>query len=313
MPTIFVQILTNIAPLLLAALVGFGTGKLLNTRTHHYFSRAITPVVWGILWVIGISAGAALGSFTAGLGILKVAACYALATSLATFVVLLPLAQKTLGAATPQRRSFTSLVCSLLPPIKECLLALGLVAIGVYCYEFGWQDTSVGSWLLSITNWLYLLLFLIGIELTQANINRSWVSLAVLKIPALVIVASLVAGAILSLLLDEKLGTSLALSSGFGWFSLSAGLASQHLGEPYGAIALFTDLTRELLGIVVVLLVGGRFAPSCIGVCGATAADTTLPFVRQACDNQQVPVALVSGLILTLTGPFLMLFFMSLN
>lgn len=312
MPCIFVQVLANILPLLLAALAGFGCGKRLNKRQLRHCARAITPVVWVLLWVIGISAGAALSSFSAGLDIFKAAASYALGTSLAVFLVLLPCTKRDTQTQTTQQRSLRSLGASLWPPIKQCALAVSLVGAGVYCYTFGWQTTPLGGWLLNINNWLYLLLFLIGVELTQANINRSWLSLAVLKVPALVIAASLLAGGLLSLLLGEKLSTALALSSGFGWFSLSAGLASQHLGEAYGAIALFTDLSRELLGITVVLLLGGRFAPSCIGVCGATAADTTLPFVRQACDRQQLPSALVSGLVLTLVGPFLMLFFMSL-
>src|SRR5699024_9687895 len=134
----------------------------------------------------------------------------------------------------------------------------------------------------------------------------------VLLIPLTVITASLLAGMAISVVTGERLATSLALSSGFGWFSLSGALAGEHLGDNYAGVALLTDLFRELLGIATVFLLGNRFAVSSIGVCGATATSTTLPFVRKAYAYEFVPVAIISGLVLTVLAPFLMLFFMSL-
>jgi len=109
----------------------------------------------------------------------------------------------------------------------------------------------------------------------------------------------------------ERLMVSLALSTGFGWFSLSGALAGQHLGEAYGSIALLNDLMRELIGLTVVFILGRNYSNSSIGVCAATAMDTTLPFVRKACNYEYVPTAIISGLILTVTAPFFMLFFLS--
>ncbi|MBO9706153.1 MAG: LysO family transporter, partial [Arthrobacter sp.] len=40
-----------------------------------------------------------------------------------------------------------------------------------------------------------------------------------------------------------------------------------------------------------------------IGSAGATALDSTLPIIKQACSPEAVPTAMVSGLILTVLAP----------
>lgn len=302
--------LSNVAlalyPIFLTFALGLVLGKAMPPRQVKITSAGILPVVWGILWVIGVKSGEALSSVAQGLSTLKAGAMYGGLTSLGVFVALWALNKP------QQKRSTNSIWAALWPPIKECFIAFGLVGLGIYCHRFGWQHTALGSALLSINYWLYALLILIGIELANVRINRSWLSPRVLLIPLTVIAASLIAGALISLATGEKLTTALALSSGFGWFSLSGALAGEHLGDTYAGVALLTDLFRELLGIATVFLLGNRFAISSIGVCGATATSTTLPFVRKAYAYEFVPIAIISGLVLTLTAPFLMLFFMSL-
>jgi uncharacterized membrane protein YbjE (DUF340 family) len=78
----------------------------------------------------------------------------------------------------------------------------------------------------------------------------------------------------------------LALSSGFGWVTLSSILVSSKLGSNYGAIAMLTDLFRELMAISMLYLLGARFSREAIGICGATALDATLPLIRQKCGTQ---------------------------
>lgn len=297
-----------IAPLALAVVVGFFCGKTLLSNYSSYAAAALTPVVWAILWVIGISTGEVLGSMSQGLHAMKQGTTYALATSLAILLVFIPFFS--IQPATVSES--TSLWETIWPPLKESLIAFSLVGFGVYCSSFQWVGSELGQSLININLWLWVLLFLIGVELTKTKFSRQWLSPTMLAVPMLAILASLLAGALVSLFNGEKLTTALALSSGFGWFSLSGALASQHLGESYAAIALFTDLMRELLGILIVFMLGARLPKSSIAVCGATAADTTLPFIRKACGADYVPLALMTGLVLTLVGPFLMLIFMKL-
>lgn len=307
--TMLLTIVSTILPLAAAVVVGVLLGKRPLQAYRHHAGTALIPTVWVILWVIGVSAGEVLGSFSQSLNVLKIAGTYALSTSLCILFILAPILS--IGKA-PTESEPISLLEMLKTPLKESLIAFSIVGLGVFCAGLNWQHSVIGAWLIDIDLWLYLLLFLIGLELSATRIDSSWLSPSILIVPILAVAASLLGGVIASFILQEKLTTALALSSGFGWFSLSGALASHHLGEAYAPIALFTDLMRELLGILFVFLLGAKFPKSSIAVCGATAADTTLPFIRKACGAPYVPLALMSGLVLTLCAPFLMLIFMSL-
>lgn len=297
----------SVLPILLALVAGYILGKKTSPAIIAGLGKCITPVVWIILCIIGLESGEAFSSFSSGIATLKQAALYAFTISAVVFIVIVPFNRKRAGVAGD-----SSSWRALWYPIKECLFAFGLVLLGAFLYRLNWHQGDVGQVIFNLNYWLYLLLFLIGLDLAQVSISRSWLAPRVLIIPCLVIVGSLIAGVLLSWLTGEKLTTALALSTGFGWFSLSGALAGQYLGEAYGSIALLTDLMRELIGLTLVFLVGRNYANSSIGVCGATAMDTTLPFVRKACDYQYVPTAIISGLILTVLAPFFMLLFLNL-
>lgn len=299
-------IFATFLPIVLYLLAGYLVGKRLPKVTLKPLIAGITPVVWVILFVIGLQSGEVFSSFASGIHVLKQAAIYAFTISAVVFICLMPLNRR----STVQEASFSGWQ-ALWFPIKECLIAFGLVLLGAFSYRLHWHDNSVGVVLLNITYWLYVLLFLIGLDLAQVAINRSWLAPRILKIPLLVMLGSIIAGVLLSFITGESLPVALALSAGFGWFSLSGAIAGQHLGDAYGSLALLNDLMRELIGLTAVFILGRNFANSSIGVCAGTAMDTTLPFVRKACHYEYVPTAIISGLILTIAAPFFMLFFLS--
>ncbi len=300
------NIFATVLPIVLYLLAGYLVGKRLPKTAVKPLIRGITPVVWVILFVIGLESGEAFSSFASGMHVLKQAAIYAFTISIVVFVCLLPLNRR----GTQQDGDFSGWQ-ALWYPVKECLIAFGLVLLGAFSYRLHWHDNSAGAVLLNISYWLYVLLFLIGLDLAQVAISRSWLAPRVLKIPLVVMLGSMLAGVLLSFMTGERLAVALALSTGFGWFSLSGAIAGQYLGEAYGSVALLNDLMRELIGLTVVFMLGRNFANSSIGVCAATAMDTTLPFVRKACHYEYVPTAIISGLILTIAAPFFMLFFLS--
>lgn len=300
------HIAAAVLPILLYLLAGYLIGKRTPKPLLKPLLQGITPVVWVILFVIGLESGEAFSSLASGLSTLKHAAIYAFTISAVVFACIIPLNRR----IQPDEDG-NSTWRALWYPLKECLIAFSLVLLGAFFYRLHWHDNAWGAWLLNISYWLYLLLFLIGLDLAQVAISRSWLAPRVLMIPVLVMLASMLAGVLLSWLTGERLMVALALSTGFGWFSLSGALAGQYLGEAYGSVALLIDLMRELIGLTVVFLLGRNYALSSIGVCGATAMDTTLPFVRKACNYEYVPIAIISGLILTIAAPFFMLFFLS--
>lgn len=306
MTAVLHNILSSVIPILLFLVGGYGLGKMLPKAMIHRAVKYITPVVWVILFVIGLESGEAFSSLAAGISILKHASLYAFTISAVVFVLIIPFNRKP-AAEDNEPNSWAALW----HPIKECLIAFSLVLLGAFFYRLQWHDNPVGAVLFNISYWLYVLLLLIGMDLAQVSISRSWLAPRVLLIPLLVMIGSVLAGVLISLTTGEELAVALALSTGFGWFSLSGALAGQYLGDMYGSIALLNDLLRELIGLTVVFLLGRNYANSSIGVCAATAMDTTLPFVRKACNFEYVPTAIISGLILTVAAPFFMLFFLS--
>lgn len=306
MTAVLYNILSSVLPILLFLVSGYALGKVLPAFIVHSAVRRITPVVWIILFVIGLESGEAFSSLAAGLSILKHAAVYAFTISAVVFLLIMPFNRKPL---TEDKEP--SSWAALWYPIKECLIAFALVLLGAFFYRLHWHENQLGAVVFNISYWLYVLLLLIGLDLAQVSISRSWLAPRVLLIPFLVMIGSMIAGVLISLVTGEQLAVALALSTGFGWFSLSGALAGQYLGDAYASVALLNDLMRELIGLSVVFLLGRNYANSSIGVCGATAMDTTLPFVRKACNYEYVPTAIISGLILTVAAPFFMLFFLS--
>ncbi|WP_280547949.1 lysine exporter LysO family protein [Halomonas sp. 11-S5] len=161
---------------------------------------------------------------------------------------------------------------------------------------------------------LYLLLALIGCQLRNSGmplrqivLNRFGLAIA-LTLAA----SSLVGGLLAAPLLDLRWNEGLALAAGFGWYSLSGILVGDQLGPLMGGVAFFNDLARELLAFVLIPLLIRRHAALAIGYGGATAMDFTLPVIQQHGGVSCVPVAVVSGFLLSLLSPPLILFLLSL-
>ena len=161
---------------------------------------------------------------------------------------------------------------------------------------------------------LYALLALIGCQLRNSGMPLRQILLNRFGLAiALVLAATSLAGGLLAApLLGLSWNEGLAMAAGFGWYSLSGILIGDRLGPLLGGVAFFNDLTRELLAFVLIPLAIRRHAALAIGYGGATSMDFTLPVIQQHGGVACVPIAVVSGFILSLLSPPLILFFLSL-
>src|SRR5690554_1910238 len=131
--SILSTLFTTLMPLLAAVVLGVLLGRCLSAPQRALSSKALLPIVWVILWVIGISAGAVLGNLSQSLSILKTASGYALVTSLSILALLIPLLSMTSPKTNPQP---TKLLPALITPVKEASIAFALVGLGVFCSQF---------------------------------------------------------------------------------------------------------------------------------------------------------------------------------
>lgn len=134
-----------------------------------------------------------------------------------------------------------------------------------------------------------------------------------LLLPVATILGTYSGCAVADIFLDYRLSDALAISSGFGYYSLSSVLISESRGAMLGTIALITNIIREvftLLAAALLVRIAGPLAPITAG--GATTADTTLPIISSVCGQQFVLIAVFHGFIVDFSVPFLVSFFCSL-
>lgn len=197
----------------------------------------------------------------------------------------------------------------LLDSVWLCLVILAGVALGHFLDPEWFAVDTLSEWA------LMLLLLLIGVQLRNSGMRLKQILLNPwgLAIAMVVLVSSWGGGLAGAWILDMPLSHGLAFSSGYGWYSLSGILISDQLGPVLGSAAFINDLARELVAIMMIPALMRRHPSCAVGYGGATAMDFTLPVLQRSGGVAVVPVAIVSGFILSLAAPVLMLGFLSLG
>lgn len=157
---------------------------------------------------------------------------------------------------------------------------------------------------------LYLLMFLVGISIgsnkKSLQVIKS-VNFKILLVPLSVITGTYIGVSIFSLIQNNlNLIESLAVGSGFGYYSLSSVLITEVSGEELGVIALLSNISREIITLLLTPLFAryfGKLAPISSG--GATAMDTTLPIITKYIGSDYAIISVFSGVVLTILVPFL--------
>lgn len=305
-------LLIVLLPLVLGYLVRIRSPYLLNL-----INRAVSGSVYAILLLMGVSL-AGLENLASQLSRLGGNALLLFSITTACNLVALWWLSRRVALKAGSSPVVKGAPTSKLAAMAGSLLLVAVVAAGVVLgLLFGsWIGAPLFATAEQLAEWvLYLLLVLIGCQLRNSGmplkqilLNRLGLAIAI-TLAASSLLAGLVAAPLLSLSWNE----GLAMASGFGWYSLSAILIGDQLGPLMGGVAFFNDLTRELLAFILIPLVIHRHTALAIGYGGATSMDFTLPVIQQHGGVACVPVAVVSGFILSLLSPPLILFFLSLS
>ena len=108
---------------------------------------------------------------------------------------------------------------------------------------------------------------------------------------------------------DVSLSKGLALSSGYGWYSLSGIVMTAAYGPVWGSVALVNDLAREFFALVFIPLLMRQHPSAAVGSGGATSLDFTLPVIQSSGGIEAVPLAISFGFIVNVVSPILMVVF----
>lgn len=191
--------------------------------------------------------------------------------------------------------------------LKTPLIMIGIVVLGIVSASFtdlfAWYDSSI------ITIVLYLLLFLVGMQMVQHEVDLLSLikSPLMLLLPMSTVVGTYLGALAIPLVTSYTLREAMTLVSGFGWYSLSGVLISG-LGDPQlGAVSFLSNLFRESLAFILIPLLAtlSRTSFSAVSIAGATSMDVTLPLLKKSLGDTVVPLAIAHGVVMTLVAPFL--------
>ncbi len=160
-----------------------------------------------------------------------------------------------------------------------------------------------------IKGFVILLCFVIGMDMGKdqklwANIRNMGHKAFI--IPIVSVLGSLMGGIITGILVGLPTGVSAAASVGSGYYSLTTIMLKQLAGPEAATIAFISNLLRELLVMTAMPLFVAVFGKNgAIGIAGATAMDTALPFIIKSTGKQMAIAAFVSGVLITVAMPML--------
>lgn len=164
---------------------------------------------------------------------------------------------------------------------------------------------------------LNLLILSVGIDLgsnREIFYNLKKMGLRVLLIPLSIIAGSLIGGVISGLIYNMPLNLGLAISSGFGWYSLSGVMLKNIAGPKAATIAFLTNVFRELIAVITIPIIADKLNHlSAIAPAGATSMDSTLPIVSEATDKETAVISFINGALLSALVPVLVPLIYSLN
>ncbi len=186
-------------------------------------------------------------------------------------------------------------------------IILGLI-IGLFTHDY----LSIPEHLTEIA--LLFLLVCVGLQLRASGIKLKAVFLNRygLILSFFFILSSFAGGIIAALILKMHIVHGLAISSGFGWYSLSTIILQDTHGPIMGSIAFFNDLFREFFAFMVIPIIIKRYPLAAVGSGGATSLDFVLPVIQKNGGPQVIPIAISFGFITNILAPIFLVFFANL-
>ncbi len=151
------------------------------------------------------------------------------------------------------------------------------------------------------------MVFAVGVMIgTQRNIWRKvmhqrW---KLILLPVGTILSSTLIAAFVGKLMGMSMTTGAAIGSACGWYSLSGVAVAKIWGAEAGLLAFTVNFLREIISFGLVPIIAKQWKLAAIALCGATAADTTLPVIAKSTNPEGALTGLISGGIITASVPF---------
>ena len=155
---------------------------------------------------------------------------------------------------------------------------------------------------------LCILLFFVGLDLGKQGTvveNMKKVGLGILAFPIASMIGCLAFAAIASFALSLTVRESMAIASGFGWYTLAPVILSEYSAE-ISAISFLHNVMREMVGMIIIPFVAKYvgYIEAC-SVMGAAAMDVGMPVIERATNSEITVYSFIMGVFLSTAVPIL--------
>jgi uncharacterized membrane protein YbjE (DUF340 family) len=126
----------------------------------------------------------------------------------------------------------------------------------------------------------------------------------VIIIPLLAVAGSLAGGALYGALSSLTVKEGIAVSAGFGWYTLAPGLITEAGHTVAGAVSFMHNVIREVLGIIGIPMFARYFGYlEATAVPGVAAMDVCMPIVEKSTRQETIVYSFVTGFLMCITVP----------
>ena len=196
---------------------------------------------------------------------------------------------------------------------KTTLIILGFVITGMLGGYFliprFFADLAVfqemsGTWL---TIGICILLGLVGFNMGLSGTivqNLKTIGVKVIFFPIAAVAGSLLAGALYGILSPLSIGEAVAVSAGFGWYTLAPSMITEAGYAVAGAISFMHNVIRETLGIIIIPLAAQKIGYlESTAIPGVAAMDVCMPIVERSCNEETIVYSFCTGALMCVAVP----------
>ena len=193
---------------------------------------------------------------------------------------------------------------------KTSLIIFAMVAAGMLLGYFvvprvtdpdAFQAVS-GSWLVV---GLCLLLAFVGFGMGLEGKLKAMLrgaGLGIVLVPLAMVAGSLLAGVVYSFLSPMTLREGLAISAGFGWYTMAPSVIASAGHTMASVVSFLHNVLREMLGIILLPVIAGKIGYiEAITIPGTASTDVCLPIVEQVCSSETVAYSFCTGMLMCIT------------
>ena len=290
---------------------GILAGYLLRKIRIGFINGVILTLIWLLLFLLGMEVGfndQVIRKFgTLGIEAVIIAALATLGSIAGAGILLRP-EKLSVGPVEKKQSKTQNSFAEVVKGLKGSLVILAFFVAGLLIGIFRlfpeeWVEGKLSFYVLEA------LMFAVGFSIghqpdTVKQFRR--IKARVLLLPVMTVLGTWLGALVAGLLSRHSVTDMLAVSSGFGYYSLSGIMITEYRGAELGTLALLANIAREVFALLLAPLMVryfGKLAPISAG--GATTMDTTFPIIMQTSGREFAIVSIYHGFIMDLSVPFL--------